>query len=50
MVRNKNTASQFWRELARELKDHPAIVDYNILNEPHLLMLRMEVKKSGGIV
>lgn len=29
-------AKQFWRDLAQELKDHPAIVGYNILNEPHL--------------
>lgn len=25
----------FWRNLAKMLKDHPAIVGYNILNEPH---------------
>src|SRR6185503_2178520 len=25
----------FWRDLARQLKDHPAIVAYNPLNEPH---------------
>lgn len=25
----------FWQELAFELKDHPAIVGYNIVNEPH---------------
>lgn len=30
----KQTA-QFWKDLAQELKDHPAIVGYNILNEPH---------------
>ncbi|MDX5462502.1 MAG: cellulase family glycosylhydrolase [Wolbachia endosymbiont of Tetragnatha montana] len=29
-------AAKFWQDLARELKDHPAIVGYNILNEPHL--------------
>ncbi|WP_264704572.1 glycoside hydrolase family 5 protein [Wolbachia endosymbiont (group B) of Apotomis betuletana] len=28
-------AAKFWQDLARELKDHPAIVVYNILNEPH---------------
>ncbi len=28
-------AAQFWRDLALKLKDHPAIVGYNILNEPH---------------
>ena len=26
---------EFWRQLALELKDHPAIVAYNPLNEPH---------------
>lgn len=25
----------FWKELANLLKDHPAVVGYNILNEPH---------------
>jgi endoglucanase len=25
----------FWKELAGLLKDHPAVVGYNILNEPH---------------
>jgi endoglucanase len=28
-------AAVFWQELALELKDHPAVVGYNILNEPH---------------
>lgn len=28
-------AALFWRELANLLKDHPAVVGYNILNEPH---------------
>lgn len=28
-------AAQFWQDVAKELKDHPAIVGYNILNEPH---------------
>jgi aryl-phospho-beta-D-glucosidase BglC (GH1 family) len=28
-------AFAFWRELARRLKNHPAIVAYNPLNEPH---------------
>lgn len=28
-------ATAFWQDLARHLKDHPAIVAYNILNEPH---------------
>lgn len=25
----------FWRDLASRLKDHPAVVGYNIVNEPH---------------
>src|SRR5262245_38630735 len=28
-------ALRFWRDLAAQLKDHPAIVAYNPLNEPH---------------
>ncbi len=28
-------AAAFWQELAQRLKNHPAIVGYNILNEPH---------------
>ena len=31
----QSQAFEFWRQLARELKDHPAIVAYNPLNEPH---------------
>lgn len=31
----QNQAILFWRELAKRLKNHPAIVGYNILNEPH---------------
>ncbi|MDX5594427.1 glycoside hydrolase family 5 protein [Pseudovibrio sp. SPO723] len=27
-------SAQFWQDLAAELKDHPAIAAYNILNEP----------------
>jgi len=27
--------AQFWKQLACLLKDHPAVVGYNILNEPH---------------
>lgn len=27
-------AAQFWKQLAGRLKDHPAVVGYNILNEP----------------
>jgi len=29
-----NQSTTFWKDLARALKDHPAIVGYNILNEP----------------
>jgi len=28
-------AAHFWKELAYLLKDHPAVVGYDILNEPH---------------
>lgn len=28
-------AIQFWKELATKLKDHPAVVGFNIKNEPH---------------
>jgi len=28
-------AALFWKDLAVALKDHPAIIGYNILNEPH---------------
>ncbi|MBX2876025.1 MAG: glycoside hydrolase family 5 protein [Saprospiraceae bacterium] len=28
-------AITYWEQIAAELKDHPAIVGYNILNEPH---------------
>ena len=33
--RFQQQALVFWRELARQLKDHPAVVAYNPLNEPH---------------
>lgn len=33
--RFQQQALAFWRELARQLKDHSAIVAYNPLNEPH---------------
>ena len=33
--RFQQQALAFWRELAQQLKDHPAIVAYNPLNEPH---------------
>lgn len=29
-------AAQFWQDLAAALKDHPAVVGYNLLNEPKL--------------
>ncbi len=28
-------AACFWKTLAKELKSHPAVVGYNLLNEPH---------------
>ncbi|MBX9744574.1 MAG: glycoside hydrolase family 5 protein [Chlamydiales bacterium] len=31
----RDQAILFWRDLAKQLKNHPAIVGYNILNEPH---------------
>ena len=31
----RDQAIFFWRDLANRLKNHPAIVGYNILNEPH---------------
>jgi endoglucanase len=31
----RQEAAKLWKELATELKDHQAIVGYNILNEPH---------------
>lgn len=30
-----NQALQFWKDLAVMLKDHPALIGYNFLNEPH---------------
>ena len=35
-------AALFWRDLARELKDHPAIAAYNLINEP-------APEKQGGL-
>ncbi|WP_294336794.1 cellulase family glycosylhydrolase [Pseudomonas sp.] len=35
-------AASFWRDLARELKDHPAIAAYNLVNEP-------APEKHGGL-
>lgn len=31
----QNQAIIFWKNLAKELKNHPAVMGYNILNEPH---------------
>jgi aryl-phospho-beta-D-glucosidase BglC (GH1 family) len=28
-------AFSFWKQLASEVKDHPSIIAYNLLNEPH---------------
>lgn len=33
--RYQQQAIQFWQDLAKELKGNPAIVGYNIINEPH---------------
>jgi len=33
--RYQKQAAAFWRELASRLKDHPAVVAFNPLNEPH---------------
>ncbi|MDR7222115.1 cellulase family glycosylhydrolase [Aminobacter aminovorans] len=35
-------AAAFWRDLAKELKDHPAVAAYNIVNEP-------APEKEGGL-
>ncbi|WP_378948659.1 glycoside hydrolase family 5 protein [Mesorhizobium sp. ANAO-SY3R2] len=35
-------AASFWRDLAAELKDHPAVAAYNIVNEP-------APEKEGGL-
>ncbi|MBA3752088.1 cellulase family glycosylhydrolase [Candidatus Dependentiae bacterium] len=39
----KNQAISFWKQLALLLKNHPAIVGYNLLNEPH-----PEIIECGG--
>lgn len=31
---NWRPAARFWRDLAAELKDHPAVAAYNLINEP----------------
>lgn len=28
-------AAMFWKDLANRLKDHPAVIGYNLINEPH---------------
>lgn len=28
-------AAQFWKDLAARLKNHPAVIGYNLINEPH---------------
>jgi len=33
-LENQQPAQAFWRDLARALKDHPALVAYNLINEP----------------
>lgn len=35
-------AADFWRDLANELKDHPAVAAYNLINEP-------APEKQGGL-
>ena len=35
-VNFQQQAAKFWKDFAAELQDHPAIIGYNILNEPHL--------------
>ncbi|HEX5705795.1 MAG TPA: cellulase family glycosylhydrolase [Pyrinomonadaceae bacterium] len=34
-ARYHEEAARFWHDLAARLKNHPAVVGYNILNEPH---------------
>ena len=34
-ARYQEQAAAFWKQLAARLRDHPAVVGYNILNEPH---------------
>jgi len=31
----QNQAAMFWQDLSREISSHPAVVGFNILNEPH---------------
>ena len=38
----REQACRCWKSLAKELKDHPAIVGYNVLNEPHPELLSGE--------
>jgi hypothetical protein len=34
-IKYQKQSAKFWHDLAYALKDHPAIIGYNILNEPH---------------
>lgn len=40
--KNWEEAANFWRDLASQLKDHPAVAGYNIVNEP-------APEKEGGL-
>lgn len=40
--KNWDVAAQFWQDLAKQLKDNPAVVAYNIINEP-------APEKKGGL-
>ncbi|WP_245339294.1 glycoside hydrolase family 5 protein [Paenibacillus shirakamiensis] len=31
----QNQATEFWKDLATRLKGHPAVIGYNLINEPH---------------
>ncbi len=34
-LKYREEAIQYWKDLAFRLKDHPAVVGYNLVNEPH---------------
>lgn len=38
-------AATFWRDVARELRGHPALVGYDLLNEPHPLRCLLKATK-----